>query len=154
MELKSMAFMALLLVAGAAIAQEQPNLGLIPTPQQVVVSDSNRQVNLHTTKVKEKLVATLPVERNAEQGYVLEITPKSITLKYSSDEGRQYGYMTLSQLRQLHTSVPSMSIRSISANIPTLLPPMPPRIAFPMSRLTCNSLPMPRRLCECHIMST
>ena len=105
-----MAFMALLLVAGAAIAQEQPNLGLIPTPQQVVVSDSNRQVNLHTTKVKEKLVATLPVERNAEQGYVLEITPKSITLKYSSDEGRQYGYMTLSQLRQLHTSVPSMVI--------------------------------------------
>lgn len=101
----------LLAVGLTAAAQEkQPNLGLIPTPQQVSLSSEGKSCVLAKATVKEVKVDTLPVEANMNQAYQLVIEPKRVTLRYTHDEGLQNGRLTLAQLRQLHETMPCCTI--------------------------------------------
>ena len=95
-------------------AQEQLNLGLIPTPQRV--EDNWQKKNaifvypLEKIKVIERKVDTLPVEANLDQAYQLDFRGKRVYLRYVGEEGRQNAYRTLAQLKQLHKSVPNPTI--------------------------------------------
>lgn len=81
------------------MAQENINLGVIPTPQQVEMRHS---VPCHPRKFREVKVDTLPVDANMEQAYQLVIEPKGITLKYTSEHGLQYAWLTLQQLKTIY----------------------------------------------------
>ena len=70
-----------LFAAFAAAAQQDVNLGLIPTPQHVVVDGGLVKVKGDRLKVKELRVDTLPVEANLDQAYQLVIEPKRVTLR-------------------------------------------------------------------------
>ena len=104
----------LLAVTLTTAAQEQLNLGLIPTPQRV--EDNWRQKNaifeypLEKVKVVEQKVDTLSVEANLDQAYQLDFRGKRVYLRYVGEEGRQNAYRTLAQLKQLHKSVPNPTI--------------------------------------------
>ncbi len=81
------------------MAQENINLGVIPTPQRVEMRHSSP---CHPKKIKEVKVDALPVDANMDQAYQLVIEPKGITLKYTSEHGLQYGRLTLQQLRTIY----------------------------------------------------
>lgn len=104
----------LLAVTLTAAAQEQLNLGLIPTPQRV--EDNWQKKNaifiypIEKIKVIERKVDTLPVEANLDQAYQLDFRGKRVYLRYVGEEGRQNAYRTLAQLKQLHKSVPNPTI--------------------------------------------
>lgn len=104
----------LLVVTLTTAAQEQLNLGLIPTPQRV--EDNWQKKNaifvypLEKIKVIERKVDTLPVEANLDQAYQLDFRGKRVYLRYVGEEGRQNAYRTLAQLKQLHKSVPNPTI--------------------------------------------
>ena len=108
---------ALLLAVGmSAAAQEKTNdpypninLGLIPTPQEVRYVDSSHMVVLNKAKVKEVRGEYIEGHSNL-QGYELRFKPGKIVLYYTGEEGRQYAYMTLAQLKLMHDVVPSMTI--------------------------------------------
>ncbi len=85
------------------------NLGLIPTPQEVIYVDSSHMVVLNKAKVKEVRGEYIEGHSNL-QGYELRFKPGKIELYYTGEEGRQYAYMTLAQLKVLHEVVPSMTI--------------------------------------------
>ena len=110
MKLKRLFFMCFMAAALGVAAQEQVNLGLIPTPQQVADVDSSRMVNLAKAKVVERHARDLRGQVNADQYYSIRFEPKKITVTYCSQEGLQYAYMTLAQLKLLHAEVPSMTI--------------------------------------------
>ena len=112
----------LLLVVWAAsmplVAQEeqQPNLGLIPTPQEVEMDANGRVCVWKKAKVKEvgvdnyeidilKNTYLRHVQANVNQAYVLNIEPKRITIEYynpNGDEGLKYAYMTLEQMKRIY----------------------------------------------------
>ena len=101
----------LLAVGLTAAAQEkQVNLGLIPTPQEVTLSPEGKSCVLAKAKVKEVKVDSLPVKANMNQAYQLVVEPKRVTLRYTHDEGLQYGRLTLAQLRRLHDAMPCCTI--------------------------------------------
>lgn len=112
--MKRLVIALLLAVTLTTAAQEQLNLGLIPTPQRV--EDNWRQKNaifvypLEKVKVVEQKVDTLPVEANLNQAYQLNFRGKRVYLRYVGEEGRQNAYRTLAQLKQLHKSVPNPTI--------------------------------------------
>lgn len=101
-----------LLLGMALCAQpEQPNLGLIPTPQQVVPTTDGKSCVLAKAKIKEQQVKFGRGEgANWSQMYRLTIEPRRIILHYESAEGRENAYKTLAQLRQLHDTLPCMTI--------------------------------------------
>ena len=98
-------------------AQEQVNLGLIPTPQYVETGLWKKDsVDIHRMKVKEKRVDGVEIDlkktsqlhwaqNNVEQAYVLTIEPKGITIEYYGKEGLANGYLTLAQLHRLYGDV-------------------------------------------------
>ena len=98
-------------------AQEQVNLGLIPTPQYVETGLWKKDsVDIHCMKVKEKRVDGVEIDlkktsqlhwaqNNVEQAYVLTIDPKGITIEYYGKEGLANGYLTLAQLHRLYGDV-------------------------------------------------
>ena len=104
----------LLAVTLTTAAQEQLNLGLIPTPQRV--EDNWQKKNaifvypLEKIKVIERKVDTLLVEANLDQAYQLDFRGKRVYLRYVGEEGRQNAYRTLAQLKRLHKSVPNPTI--------------------------------------------
>ena len=108
---------ALLLAVGMNVAAQVKtndpypniNLGLIPTPQEVRYVDSSHMVVLNKAKVKEERGEYIEGHSNL-QGYELRFKPGKIVLYYTGEEGRQYAYMTLAQLKVLHEVVPSMTI--------------------------------------------
>ena len=82
---------------------EQPNLGLIPTPQRVEVDGKQMSGwDLSKSRIVEKKVDSLPVECNLEQAYRLEISRKKVTLYYVGEEGLQNARLTLDQLMIVH----------------------------------------------------
>lgn len=95
-----------------ALAQENVNLGIIPTPQKVELENKGRTCILAKAKVKERWMkwSHSAEGENWSQRYTIVITPKIITISYSSKKGRQYAYLTLNQLRQLHTTIPCCTI--------------------------------------------
>ena len=107
----------LMAVALTAAAQEnQINLGLIPTPQQVEITPGDKVCVLDKAKVKELRVkwgrgADSPhSDGNWNQAYSIIIEPRKITIKYEGNKGLQYAYLTLSQLKLLYDTVPCMTI--------------------------------------------
>ena len=97
----------------SAVAQEKINLGVIPTPQRVEMRHS---VPCHPRKFREVKVDTLPVDANMEQAYQLVIEPKGITLKYTSEHGLQYAWLTLQQLKTIYgDELPCCTITDWSA---------------------------------------
>ena len=85
-------------------AQEQINLGLIPTPQKVEVNGAQIKAvtNLTKAKVTEKRVDSLPVLTNMDQAYQLEFIDGKVYLYYVAEAGRQNAYLTLEQLKKTH----------------------------------------------------
>ena len=115
-EMKRIVVALLLLVLGAsAFAQEkQINLGLIPTPRNISLANNGKQCALAKAKVKEVQTSWFEGEvrfdGNGAQAYCIYFEPKLITIMFEGEEGRQYALMTLAQLRQLHDTVPCMTI--------------------------------------------
>ncbi len=93
-------FFMMLAKCASVCGQEEPNLGLIPTPQRTEIRKG--ACNIEKAKTKETKVTALPVEANAEQGYQIMIEPKSVTIKYISAEGLENARQTLAQLREIH----------------------------------------------------
>ena len=112
-----MVIVFLLAVTLATAAQEQVNLGLIPTPQNVETGFWKRDsVDTRRMKVKEKQVDGVEidlkktsqlhwVQNNVEQAYVLTIEPKGITIEYYAEDGLANGHLTLAQLHRLYGDV-------------------------------------------------
>ena len=99
----------LLAVGMSAAAQEQINLGLIPTPQKVELKKGKTAGQY--PRLTEVEVKTLPVEANEDQSYQLIIEPGKITLRYVTQEGRDYGNLTLIQLEEIYgDSIPCCTI--------------------------------------------
>lgn len=107
---RTVVVLLLLAASMTAAAQEQIILGLIPTPQSVVGQNQTFACNLHKAKVVERKVDTLRVEANVDQAYQLVFAKSKIYLYYVGEEGRQNAYRTLAQLKQLHTSIPCVTI--------------------------------------------
>ena len=105
----------LLAAALTAVAQEkQINLGLIPTPQKVELAEDGKVCVLAKAKVKETRVlwgrGGRDRDGNYDQKYRITVEPKKITISFEGGKGKEYAYMTLSQLRQLHDTLPCCTI--------------------------------------------
>ena len=105
----------LLAVGMTAVAQEkQINLGLIPTPQKVELAEDGKVCVLAKAKVKETRVlwgrGGRDRDGNYDQKYRITVEPKKITISFEGGKGKEYAYMTLSQLRQLHDTLPCCTI--------------------------------------------
>jgi hypothetical protein len=99
--MKRVVLVLLMAVALSAAAQEQVNLGLIPTPQKVEMT-VGKVCDLVKAKVKEVQVDTLPVAANLDQAYQLVIEPKRVTIRYVGNEGLRNAQLTLTQLEKLY----------------------------------------------------
>ena len=90
-------------------AQEQPNLGLIPTPQRVKLLEP--QAPSYPKKLKSQKVDTLPVEANLDQAYQLVISRRQVTIRYVGEEGLRNAHLTLAQLQRLYgAAIPCCTI--------------------------------------------
>ena len=90
-------------------AQERVNLGLIPTPQRVKLSES--QAPSYPKKIKSQKVDTLPVEANLDQAYQLIISRRQVTIRYVGEEGLRNAHLTLDQLQRLYgAAIPCCTI--------------------------------------------
>ena len=90
-------------------AQERVNLGLIPTPQRVKLSES--QAPSYPKKIKSQKVDTLPVEANIDQAYQLIISRRQVTIRYVGEEGLRNAHLTLDQLQRLYgAAIPCCTI--------------------------------------------
>lgn len=96
---KKHSFYTLLLalcMAGQCLAQ---NTGIIPTPQHVNFQQGKYSIpNARSCKIDKQLVASIPVDTNADQGYVLEVTPEGLRLQASTETGLFYGEQSIKQL--------------------------------------------------------
>ncbi len=90
-------------------AQDHVNLGLIPTPQRVKLSES--QAPSYPKKIKSQKVDTLPVEANLDQAYQLIISRRQVTIRYVGEEGLRNAHLTLDQLQRLYgAAIPCCTI--------------------------------------------
>ena len=108
--MKRLVIVLLLALTLTSAAQDQINLGLIPTPQRVDLAVGTQRAASATWKVREVKVDTLPVENNLDQAYQLVIEKNMVTIRYVGEEGLRNAHLTLSQLRQLHVTVPCCTI--------------------------------------------
>ena len=121
--MKRLVIALLLAVTLSTVAQEQINLGLIPTPQKVEYSSTTAERRSPSPKVGEELkmvpvgkvkevrVEKLPVEANEEQAYQLMIEPKRVTIRYVGEEGLRNARLTLDQLTKIYGgSIPCCTI--------------------------------------------
>jgi len=103
------AILFLLTFCASVHSQSQPNIGLIPTPQKVVMSQGT--CNPSKAKIREISVSQLPVDANPDQAYQLNIEPKSITIRYISVMGLQNAHLTLEQLKKIYgNALPCLTI--------------------------------------------
>ncbi len=101
--MKRIIVVLLLAISLSAYAQEQINLGLIPTPQRVKVGHPYKRLfKVNSVRVKEYRVDTLPVECNLQQAYQLSMGAGEITIRYVGEEGLQNARLTLEQLREVY----------------------------------------------------
>ncbi len=100
----------------AAAQKKQINLGLIPTPQRVEVTQGSKTCDLDKAKIKEVRVKwgrgtdSPHFDGNRSQAYRIIIEPRKITINYEGSKGLEYAYLTLAQLKQLHNTVPCCTI--------------------------------------------
>ncbi|MBR4176608.1 MAG: chitobiase/beta-hexosaminidase C-terminal domain-containing protein [Bacteroidales bacterium] len=115
--MKRIIIAVLLAVTLTAAAQEkQINLGLIPTPQRIEITQGGKTCNLENAKIKEVRVKwgrgtdSPHFDGNWSQAYRLTIEPRKITIHYEGTQALEYAYLTIAQLKQLHNSVPCCTI--------------------------------------------
>ncbi len=112
--MKRIVIVLLLAVGMTAAAQEQINLGLIPTPQKVELAKDGKVCVLAKAKIKEEKIqfsgGSWIMQIDKKQMYQLDIAPRKITILYEGEEGRQYAYLTLEQLKLLHDTIPCCTI--------------------------------------------
>ncbi len=107
--MKRLVIVLLLAVTLSAAAQEQVNLGLIPTPQRVKLLEP--QAPSYPKKLKSQKVDTLPVEANLDQAYQLVISRRQVTIRYVGEEGLRNAHLTLDQLQRLYgAAIPCCTI--------------------------------------------
>ena len=107
--MKRIVVVLLLAVTLTTVAQEQVNLGLIPTPQRVKLSES--QAPSYPKKLKSQKVDTLPVEANLDQAYQLIISRRQVTIRYVGEDGLRNAHLTLAQLQCLYgAAIPCCTI--------------------------------------------
>ncbi|MBO4586692.1 MAG: chitobiase/beta-hexosaminidase C-terminal domain-containing protein [Bacteroidales bacterium] len=107
--MKRIVVVLLLAVTLTTVAQEQVNLGLIPTPQRVKLSES--QAPSYPKKLKSQKVDTLPVEANLDQAYQLIISRRQVTIRYVGEDGLRNAHLTLAQLQRLYgAAIPCCTI--------------------------------------------
>ena len=107
--MKRLVIVLLLAVTLSAAAQEQVNLGLIPTPQRVKLLEP--QAPSYPKKLKSQKVDTLPVEANLDQAYQLVISRRQVTIRYVGEEGLRNAHLTLAQLQRLYgAAIPCCTI--------------------------------------------
>lgn len=109
--MKRALILLLLAFCSTSFCQEQPNLGLIPTPQRVEMGDGHytgkQPYWFYCKKVK---VSSLPVERNADQAYQIIVEKKKITVLYITTQGWNNAFHTIKQLEELFDTLPCMTI--------------------------------------------
>ncbi len=100
---------ALLLGFSAVAQRNNTNIGVIPTPQQVVMGSGT--VSLGKSSPMRNFVTEIEGAQNQRQAYRLEITPTGVQVLCTSNEGWDYALRTLSQLKKIYRSeVPCMTI--------------------------------------------
>ena len=85
------------------------NIGVIPTPQQVVMGDGT--YNLSTINPPRNFVSEIDGAQNQRQAYRIEITLSGVKVYATSNEGWDYAIRTLTQLKKIYQGqVPCMTI--------------------------------------------
>ena len=93
----------------AATAQESTNIGVIPTPQQVVMGEGT--LRARDIQPRQRRVDAIAGAENQQQAYRLEITRKGVTIHCVTAAGWQYGRLTLQQLQEIYPDgIPCMTI--------------------------------------------
>ncbi|MCQ2294591.1 MAG: chitobiase/beta-hexosaminidase C-terminal domain-containing protein [Bacteroidales bacterium] len=94
----------------AASAQNKiVNIGVIPTPQQVVMGEGTCSVG--KSAPQRNFVAEIEGAQNQSQAYRLEITPTAVRVYAVNNDGYDNAVKTLNQLRKIHHGeVPCMTI--------------------------------------------
>lgn len=94
-------FLLIWLIPAVLSAQ---NTGIIPTPQHVEWRSGTLKLLPSTEPVVQKMkMATFPVDTNADQGYVLEVTPEGILIQAVTETGLFYGEQSLKQMKRFFT---------------------------------------------------
>ncbi len=106
---KTIIIFALLLGFSASAQKQITNIGVIPTPQQVVMGKGT--VTLGKSSPIRSFVTEIEDAQNQRQAYRLEITPTGVRVVCTSNEGWDYALRTLDQLKKIyHNEVPCMTI--------------------------------------------
>ena len=106
---KTIIIFALLLGLSASAQKQITNIGVIPTPQQVVMGKGT--VTLGKSSPIRSFVTEIEGAQNQRQAYRLEIAPTGVRVVCTSNEGWDYALRTLDQLKKIyHNEVPCMTI--------------------------------------------
>lgn len=84
-------------------------VGIIPSPQQVEMR-SGTYIFSGEPKVENRLVASLPITTNMDQGYTLEVTPQKVILSYTTEVGQYYANLSLQQMIDYYKSGDACSL--------------------------------------------
>ena len=108
--LKGVVVAALLFMSGSIVAQTgSTNIGVIPTPQQVVMGQGT--VALGKSAPRRNFVESIEGASNQAQAYKIEIAPDGVRVWCVSNEGWGYAMKTLDQLKKIYKdNVPCMTI--------------------------------------------
>lgn len=108
--MKKTLLIALVLLGLTASAQKDiVDIGIIPTPQQVVMGQGS--VTLGKSAPQRNFVAEIEGAQNQRQAYRIEISPDGVRVWCVTNEGWDYALRTLAQLRKANGgTVPCMTI--------------------------------------------
>lgn len=99
-------FLCLLMFCGlfSFMAQSQET-GIIPTPQKVEVREGFCSFYIHQLpNVETQIIASFPVDTNADQGYILDVLPDKILIQATTETGLFYGRQSVNQLLRFYSS--------------------------------------------------
>lgn len=89
------------------------NMGIIPTPQKITLLSGQYEPG-QTPNVQTQIIATFPVDTNADQGYILEVQKDKILIQATTETGLFYGQQSVRQLVKHYanqgTAIPCMRI--------------------------------------------
>lgn len=94
--MKNMLPLCLLLALSTAVSAQ--STGIIPTPQQVEWRDGSLKMTSAAPAVTRTLVTTIPIDTNADQGYILEVTADGVAIQALTETGLFYGEQSLKQM--------------------------------------------------------
>lgn len=96
MKIKSIVSLYICLISAVVTAQ---TTGIIPSPQQVAMRPGELSLMAASDcKPVKELIASFPVDINADQGYILEVTEKGVLIQALTETGLFYGEQSLKQM--------------------------------------------------------